>query len=283
MPTTQQFASLSIFGIILGFGLFFLSPYFAHAAGRVFYDGFESGNTNLWNQDSTRPRCTVVTSSADGIAGPAAGSNMVRCNDPGAAWQTLNLPSFNMSSEVLYRYRVRVDQNHDSTGGSTHKLSRIFHWTGDEGTYNDIFSMVAAVGVTGLRNDVIMNGVRTNNDFMYWGDTPGDYTADPSSWHTIEYYINKSTGVVKVWHDDIVVQNWDYPAAIGGAVGETGEYYIVSNWEDSHDGVNYVYFDNYEVYTDVGSGGSGLMSAGTITQGGGDTTALDAPTGLGVQ
>ena len=92
---------------------FLLAPS-ALAAGRVFYDGFESGNTNLWQQDDYRDRCQVTTSAADGKAGPFAGSRMVRCNwngtvawnDP-AKFQTLHLtPSYN--NEIFYRVRLRV-------------------------------------------------------------------------------------------------------------------------------------------------------------------------------
>lgn len=264
--------------------ILFVSP--AQAATRVFYDGWEAGNTNLWYQDDARPRCTVETASSDGIAGPYAGTYMARCNDPGAAWQTLNLPPFSMTDEVLYRYRVRVDQNHDGTIGSIHKIGRIFHWTGDWNTYDDLFSMVGYIGPDlGLHNDLIMNGERANNDAAYWGDAPGDDTADPATWHTVEYYINESTGVAKVWHDDILVQNWDYPA-INGPVGESGEFYLVSNWEAAHDGVNHVYFDNFEVFTDATSGepATGSMADGSIQAGGTpDTTPPSPPSGLGVQ
>src|SRR5258706_12799771 len=82
------------------------------AAGRVFYDGFESGNTNLWEQDDFRNRCQVVTTAADGVVGPFAGSRMLRCNDNGvAAWndpasfETLMISSVNYSQELFIRTR----------------------------------------------------------------------------------------------------------------------------------------------------------------------------------
>lgn len=64
---------------------------------------------------------------------------------------------------------------------------------------------------------------------------------------------------------------------------KVGQFYITSNWSDVHDAVNYLYFDEVEIFSDTGTGGSGSMSAGTMTQGGGDTTPPAAPTGLGVQ
>jgi len=272
--------------------MFFLNTSTVAAATRVFYDGFESGTVTKWALDSFRDPCTVVSTAADGIKGPYDDSKMLRCNANGTvAWdtpsvyETLGVPPFSMNNEVLYRYRVRVDQNHDSTFGSTHKLSRIFNWTGDQNTYNDLFSMVAGVGTgASMHNDVIMNGDRANNGSLYWGDASGDTTGDPANWHTIEYYLNKATGVVKVWHDHVLVQNWNY-GHINGPVGESGEYYITSNWEDGHDATNYVYFDNYEVFTDASSGEqtTGSLADGTVSVSGIDTTPPNAPTGLLVE
>lgn len=256
-----------------------LVPTISNAAGRVFFDGSEAGNTNLWNQDGSRPKCTSVTTAADGLQGPYAGSRMIRCADNGSTgvWETLASPTFSMTNEVLYRYRLRPDSNHDSTSGSTHKIGRIFYWTGDTNTFVDVFSMFAAVGSgNGMYNDMIIDGNRQGGS-LYWGDAVGDDTANPADWHTIMYYINKSTGVSKVWHDGILVRNHT-AGAVAGEVGENGDFYITSNWEDSHDATNYVYFDDVEIFTDAGTGGTGTMSDGTMTQGagGGDgTTSID--------
>lgn len=250
----------------------------AQAAGRVFYDDSEAGNTNLWNQDASRPKCTSVTTAADGLQGPFAGSWMIRCNDNGSTgvWETLASPSFSMTNEVLYRYRVRPDSNHASTGGSTHKIGRVFYFTGDSATYVDVFSMFASVGSgNGMYNDMILDGNRQGGS-LYWGDAVGDDTANPANWHTIMYYMNKATGVGKVWHDGILVRNHSSEPNINGEVGETGDFYITSNWEDAHDATNYVYFDNVEIFTDAGTGGVGSMSDGTMTQGegGGSTSTV---------
>src|SRR5262245_4628748 len=43
-----------------------VSANLTHAAGRVFYDGFEDGTTNAWQQDDFRNKCVVVTSALDG-------------------------------------------------------------------------------------------------------------------------------------------------------------------------------------------------------------------------
>ncbi|MEK7389051.1 MAG: hypothetical protein AAB036_05080 [Elusimicrobiota bacterium] len=248
----------------------------SYAAGRIFFDDAETGNANLWTADGTRPKCTVVSSSADRLKGPYAGSYMIQCNDPGSAWQTLRGPTFSIGSEVLYRYRVRVDSNHDSTDGSVHKIGRIFHWTGDSNTYVDVFSMVGGVGDQGLRNDLIIDGERARGGALYWGDHPNDHTASPSTWHQVEYYINTITGAAKVWHDDILVQNEVYGPVRGG-VGNAGEFYMTSNWEDARDGTNYVYFDNVEIFTDLGTGGVGSLSLGDIAQGGGSSGAATPP------
>lgn len=46
--------------------------------GRVFYDNFESGNTNLWEKDDFRNKCTVVAAADDAVLGPYAGTQLVR-------------------------------------------------------------------------------------------------------------------------------------------------------------------------------------------------------------
>lgn len=264
----------------------FALPINGHAAGRVFYTDFESGTTTGWSTDSPHADCTVVTSAADGVRGPYAGTYMLRCNSNGtnATYESLVAPSFSMANEVLYRFKFRVDRNHDSTFGSTHKVARIFYYTGNSATYVDIFDIIAGVGAGagGVYNDMILDGNRQGGS-LYWGDNASDHTADPANWHETMYYVHKGTGVAKVWHDGILVRNHT-AGAVAGQVGEGGDFYITSNWEDAHDATNYVYFDNVEIYTDNGTGGTGSLALGTITQGGGggggDTTPPTSPAGV---
>ncbi len=83
---------------------------------------------------------------------------------------------------------------------------------------------------------------------------------------------------MKVWHDGVLVRNDVAP--FNGA--KWSPFWLTSNWEDSHDAVNYVYFDDVEVYSDVGTGATGLMSDATITAFGTSTARLPAPTNLRV-
>ena len=89
----------------------------SQAAGRVFYDNFESGNTNQWSADGTRSRCTVVGKGLDGGA-PHSGSDQLECNwngvaawDDPAAYSTLMLPqsSWKYGSEYLIRFWLRYN------------------------------------------------------------------------------------------------------------------------------------------------------------------------------
>jgi len=254
----------------------------SQAATRVFYDGSESGNTNLWQQDDYHNKCTSVATAADGVAGPYAGSRMIRCNSNGSvAWndpakfETLKIPSFNMTNEVLYRVRVRVDKNHNVTAGSAKKILRLFSTSP---TINDTYETIRST-TGGVDNEGLINGNQMNT---YWGDASGDNTANSSNWHTIEYYFNKANGVVKIWHDNVLVRSQNF-GRISGHVGETGDLYITSNFEDSHDTINYVYFDEFEAFTDSSSGTptSGSMADGTITASGSSQgNTLSAPTNL---
>jgi hypothetical protein len=252
----------------LVFGLFFFSTCSASAAGRVFYDGFESGNTDLWSQDGVRNRCTVVVSAADGIVGPAGGSKMVRCNsDDSVAWdapakfETLSkvMPTGGGMNELFIRIRLRLDTNHDRVyAGSIAKKLRF--WPSP-----DLF--LGVPDWDGLKFESPDYGV-------YWGDGSGDTTATSAAWHIIEYYWGG--GQFKLWYDDVL----RHTASASGTPANT--LYLQSNWEDPHDTINYIYYDEIEFFTNIGTGATGSMSAGTITQGGGDTTAPAAPTGLGV-
>lgn len=248
----------------------------AQGAGRVFYDGFENYTgtdpliTALWGQDNARPRCVSVTSAADGIAGPYAGSRMARCNTSvGDVFENLTVPAFSMTNEVLYRFKFRVDTNHDRTGGdprgSPAKKLRLFYWTGNQSTYNDNYGVVDGAS-GGMRNEGLVDGTQWTT---YDGGASGDHTQESSAWHTVELYWNKSNGNHKVWHDDVLVLNVTL-GSIQGGVGEGGgDFYLMSNWEDTHDATNYTYFDEAEVYTDNGTGlASGTLANGDAVQGG---------------
>ncbi len=288
MFTTQKFTSLTFLGISLSLGLLFSSSYSAFAAGRVFYDGFEDGTTNAWTQNGTRNKCTVVTSAADGLTGVYAGTRMTRCNYNGLAdWNTPQ--SFEVmdidgyagggATELFLRAHVRRDANLvPSNNGSYTKILR----QGDQGVIDMIDNIPPW--------DAFTNQIEGGGSGTYWGDAPGDNSNVLGHWATIERYFNASTGAVKVWHDDVLVRN---DIINFGPLTNWEPLHITSNWADCQgpnppdgancDAINYVYFDEVEIFTNTGTGGTGSMSAGTITQGGSDITAPVAPTGLGVQ
>jgi hypothetical protein len=232
----------------------------SHAAGRVFYDGFESGVVNAkWRSDGDSPLCSVVSSAVDGVAGPYAGTKMVSCNtSTNANFDNLVLDTNNYSDVLLIRTRVRVDKDMDRTVSSSKKILRFFYWTGS--VYHDLFAIIRPA--SGLNNESHSQLNVTEN--TYWGGASGDNTANSSSWHKVEYYIRQSTGAMKVWHDGVLVRN---ELGLNYVGVKWSPFYITSNFSDSHDGTNHVYFDEFEVFSDLGTGATGLMSSATITQG----------------
>lgn len=231
-------------------------------AGRIFFDNFEDGTTSKWQQDSNRNRCTVVLTSSDGVAGPFAGSRMLRCSDDGTvawndplAFESLQLEVINYSTELFIRARVRADTNLEHTGVSPKKILRVFNWIGVQSTYNDIFESFYP------GSNLVNVGSAGGTQFAtYWGGTGSDNSSVPTGWHKIEYYINTS-GVIRVWHDGVMVQNF---TGLSTANAKWFPFTITSNWADSHDGTNYLYFDDFEVFSDTGSGATGSMSDATI-------------------
>lgn len=254
----------------------------ALADTRVFYDDFESGNTNLWAED--HDRCQVRTASFDGGPGPHAGTYMVSCNSNGvvpyndsAAYESLSSGVHPYDRELFIRAWLRIDGNdfdRASDRGSPKKFLRIFHWTGENSTYNDIFD-------TANRGDSLTNeGVAGGESFnTYWG-TAGDNTnSDTANWHKIEYYFNLNTGTIRVWHDGMMVRN-DSGLPLGNAPWLPVN--LASNWSDSHDATNHVYFDDFEIFSDETGGTpvTGQLSDASVQVAGSDVIAPASPTGL---
>lgn len=240
-----------------------LSLLTASAQGtRVFYDGFEDGTTNLWQQDGYHCRCIVVDTAADGVHGPYVGSKMARCNWDGTVpwydsmrYESLYLDSINYTDEIFYRVKLRADYNLDRTSGSATKILRIFVTSP---SYNDYITVIYD------SPSLYSSGVAGNVGLVtYWGGAPGDSTGTSSNWHEVAYYFNEANGIIKVWHDGVLIRN-----EIGLNFNNTRwfPFYITSNWEDAHDAQNHVYFDEVEIFTDATTGNptSGSMFDGTI-------------------
>lgn len=239
----------------------------ADAASRIFADGFEAGNTNLWEQDGTHPRCPVVTTAADAGLGPHTGSKMLRCNW-GNDYESLVLNTLSYTNEIFYRAWIRIDTDMDRTTTSPIKFLRIFVPPNGP-NYRDLFEGISDGHGLTLRGNAGTELIPT-----YWGDEPNsDVSANTTAWHKVEYYINHTTQKVRVWHDGLMIRDvnitfnsvkW-YP------------FYITSNWSDDVDDlINHLYFDDLEVYSDNGTGATGLMSNATITVGG-TVTIPNAP------
>ena len=103
-----------------------------NAAGRVFFDDFESGNVSKWTPDGTRDVCQPVKSGADGSA-PHGGQYMLECNwngevpwDAHDAYSTVSLPQakWQYKGEFLLRLWIKYDQDVAHTEGG--KVLRFF-------------------------------------------------------------------------------------------------------------------------------------------------------------
>jgi hypothetical protein len=254
--------SACLLGLVIAIAAF---PVTVVAASRVFYDGFESGNTDLWQKDDYRNRCKVVRLSSDGVSGPLGGQSMASCNwngtvawnDP-ASFETLRLDVPSGSNELFYRIWLRLDTNVSKSAGSAGKIARIF--SPSSNAPNDMFA-TARMG-SGLANEGLAGGAQMPT---YWGGATGDATASSAGWHKIEYYFDFSRGVVRVWHDGVKIRD-ESGRSFGGT--SWSPLYILSNFADQHDASNNVYFDDIEVFTEAGSTASGTMADGSISEAG---------------
>jgi hypothetical protein len=245
-------------------------------ATRVFYDGSESGNVNLWAaSDGTRSPCQSVVSALDG-GGPAVGSRMLRCNWNGVvpwndynSYDTLQLNSWNYTNEMLMRFWIRLDQDMDYKDGA--KLFRL-GFGGD----SDTFWQRDPVSQSGGTHEAwYVNG---NAIINAWGA----HNFEDHQWHKIEIYIKSDTGpngAIKVWMDNALTNSYQYPYTGITAVGSSRWYpfNLMSNWSSNpgweHDANNHVYWDDIEIYTDSSSGtpATGSLSNASIQANGGGT------------
>jgi hypothetical protein len=184
---------------------------------------------------------------------------MARCNwDGSLAWndpakfETLTIDTSLYDDELFVRVRTRLDVNHSVEA----KFLRIFYDQG--GVYHDLYE------ATGPGGSGINNGAALESGTLptYWGSAPGDNTRDDrTTWHKIEYYFRQSTGTIRVWHDGVLIRNdtgYDFKGVKWSPI------YITSNAADPFDATNYAYFDEFEVYSDKGTGAMGSMLDATI-------------------
>ena len=259
-----------------------LLPSLAFAEGRAFFEDFEGTLNAAFISDDTNAHCTIVSASTDGLTGPYAGTKMMRCNYDGSGSNRFQdyaihvTPFYN--TKFFMRFKVRIDANVDKTdcGGGTgcnaFKLLRFFQ----TGPYHDLFVIAGHP-----QNAFNAQGNQNNTELIptYWGGNSGDLTnTSNNGWREVEYYVDygngTSTGVIKEWHDGTLVYNitgldfasskWDYfTTGSNGALGG--------------DTTNHWYLDNFEIYSDTGTGTvTGSMINGDIqfTGGGGGTPPL---------
>lgn len=245
------------------------------AAGLVFSDDFEAGNTNKWGQDGGRNKCVVVSQATDGGT-PAAGQNMAECNwngtvawDAPSAYSTLRLASFNYSKEFLMRMKVRFASDVDHKFGA--KAFRIY------GT--DSYYFGAQMEQSGGPLFSYFETINGSAGPMTYG---AGTTVGDGKWHEIEIYVKHNdsgaNGALKVWVDGKLLQSASN-AVTATAGAKWFPIYIMSNWSNNgpewaHDAANHVYWDNFEIYSDNGTGGSGSMADGTM---GGTATTAKTP------
>lgn len=249
----------------------------ARAQSRVFYDGFEPGARASWTVD----KCTPVPVAADGGA-PAAGTSMQRCawdgtldwRDPGKL-RDMAIGGVPYVRDRLFRFRIRYDANVDHAQGSK-------EWRTDFDTPAEVFGACQLEAGAGATLFVAGNSIAS-----YWGGvTPARcLLGAPPAWREVAIFrrdaVNGVGGIVRVWNNGALLREWT--GNTGGHVAGTG-ISLPSNWSSnpgwSHDAVNYVYFDEVEILTDVATGApvTGRLEDNTARV----TGAPPAPTCVGV-
>ena len=257
--------------VMLGVGL--LGSSGALAAGRVFFDGFEDGTTNQWSQIGTREKCTIVTTALDGGSAAHSGTRSARCNMNGAvdfsdnASFSIMQKSVPEASEYLYRLWSRADSDVDVQDGS--KLLRLQGEGCSEINYT--FEDGANPGAS------FYTARECNTAELSFGrDTTGGWPK--TAWRKWEIYIkdHATQGVVRFWVNG-VMQREAVNVNTSSASWSWGWFATLSNWSSNpgweHDANNHIYIDDWEVFTNLGTGMTGNLSDATAQDGGGGSSA----------
>jgi hypothetical protein len=250
---------------------------FSYAAGLVFSDDFEDGTTNKWLQDSPHSKCPVVTSALDNGAGPHSGTRMMRCNWDGGSYDGVMLDSWGYTNEFLLRFWYRVDRDVDAKVGS--KMLRLAFSSQQETYWATQFELLSNA-------PLFMYWKTPSIDESYWPSSasPSNPAVGNYAWHKFELYIKHDTsganGIIRVWIDGVKV--FDRTNIISHASGTSWRpLYVMSNWSMNpgweHDSSNHVYWDDVDIYSDTGTGATGLMSDATISSGSGSQTVPNPP------
>jgi hypothetical protein len=260
--------------LALVLGLAVSLPAGASASSRIFFDNFDSGAPTGWSTT----KCAAVTRATDGGA-PRAGTHMMQCGWNGTLdWTNpdklhdVALDSWSYQNEFLVRLWFRYDQNVDHAPGS--KQMRIGFGAADEVFF--ACQMEQGTGATLL--------VAPNNLPTFWGSSAGK--CGDNKWHKLEVYVKDNTtgsdGVLRVWVDGNMIREWRNPSGTIG--GKRIGLNLPSNWSNNpgwaHDALNHVYFDDVEIYSDMGTGATGSMADASITVGG--STGVQQPRNLRV-
>ncbi|MCI0591227.1 MAG: hypothetical protein L0Y67_06455 [Gammaproteobacteria bacterium] len=251
------------------------------AIGLAFTDGFEDGTTNKWSFPGTYYPATVVSTARDG-GSPHTGTRMMEANwDGTVAWDDprvytyAQLPSWDYTNEFLLRFWIRYDADVDPKDGG--KLMRLGPGIGINELYMGA-QMQLSGGPLFIYTDVEGPGQVT-----YSGGNVGD-----NQWHKIEVYIKHDTGtnngIVRVWTDGVLrIDATNVNSVPTG--GRWEPFNVMSNWSNNpgweHDANNHVYWDDFEIYSDTGTGANGSLADATASVGQG-TQTLAAPRGLEV-
>lgn len=258
----------------------------AQADGCIFSDDFEAysdgtmptgGGTGAvhWFADGSRIRPVVVSGTQSGL-GPYAGTHYIKGIFDGTylpdngdgMFTTMRLTTSNYAHKLFFRVFVRQF-------GVTTGFKFLRHFVTSPAYVDHYQSTGNAPGSStlGFKDECPYTGSGCDSQ-TYWGDgdQPPSYThvgTDStwvnSVWHKIEWYYDNTGGssnsVMKVWHDGLLIANrttltfpttWD-------------DFYLMSNGDANANPTNLMYFDNFEVYSDNGTGGTGSMSSATIT------------------
>ncbi len=248
----------------------------AHAAGRVFFDDFETGTNSKWDSDGSRTKCNPVRAAADG--GPVrTGAYVLECNWNGAVtWDdprsvtTVSLKSWNYSREFFIRFWVRYGTDVDRAGGN-----KLFKLSSQDGKNDFILNGSPDVSPTQMVSYFPL--IAGTQGPTFWGN--GQEFAD-GKWHEVEIYVKhnadgQSDGAFKVWQDGKAKQTLTNVKTVQSSSSKWYPMYLMSNWSNNpgweHDAGNHAYWDDVEVYSDSGTGASGSMADGTVTASGGTT------------
>jgi len=224
--------------------------------GRIHHENFESGALgDVLGEDANHAGVQVLDTGYD--SGTAhSGTYCAAMNWTSNGYSGLRRTSWSYRKEFFIRFWARLDADVDPVWGA--KILRLGFNSSD--------------GTSTPKNDFTIQRDGAFHETLYSeqaiaANNWSAYDMNDNRWHKFEIYLYEDdvNGVFKFWFDgQLETSTWPYHGDTHVTDSAWDTFYLPSNWSNfAHDDANHIYLDDFEIYSDTGTGGKGSMVDGS--------------------